>query len=88
MIQDYLESERARMSTEADQAQAPGRSASDRFASNPKIVQILQWLREDGLLVEPTLRFLALRRAQVARAKLDILYTSAEQAELRAEMKL
>lgn len=82
MIQDYLKSERARM-TEADQAQAPGRSAS-----NPKIVQILQWLREDGLLVEPTLRFLALRRAQMARAKLDILYTADEQASLRAEMQL
>lgn len=56
--------------------------------SNPKIVSIAQFLEANPLLVEPCLRWLNQKNAEMNAAQLSVLYTPAELDELRKKWEI
>lgn len=56
--------------------------------TNPKIVSIAQFLEANPLLVEPCLRWLQQKNAEMNAAQLAVLYSPAELDELRKKWQI
>lgn len=60
--------------------------SSGKEITNPKILLIAEKLNNNLLLVEPTLRWIMTKEAEMAGATLAVLYTPAELEEMRAKL--
>jgi hypothetical protein len=57
------------------------------LSNSPNYKEIVTILHQNPLLVAPTLKFLQVRRAAMARAQLEVLYTPEELEQMMEEAK-
>jgi len=57
------------------------------LSNSPNYKEIVSILHQNPLLVAPTLKFLQVRRAAMAKAQLDVLYTPEELEQMMEEAK-
>lgn len=84
---DALDQEQAQEDWELWGQAGPSAGPDTDLFNSPKFQELVHLLLGDPILVAPTLNYLRIKKAQMSRAQLEVLYTPEELEQLYADLE-